>query len=72
MNELTEQILGLQPGDHLCLIYDRDPAEQMPALVPLSNRDWREERSVFISPMIRRPTKWPSPLKGAESMFVMN
>lgn len=34
MNELTEQILGLQPGDHLCLIYDRDPAEQMPALVP--------------------------------------
>lgn len=34
MNELTEQILGLQPGDHLCLIYDRDPAEQMSALVP--------------------------------------
>lgn len=34
MNELTEQILSLQPGDHLCLIYDRDPAEQMPALVP--------------------------------------
>ncbi|NKE69465.1 MEDS domain-containing protein [Candidatus Manganitrophus noduliformans] len=34
MNELTEQILGLEPGDHLCLIYDQDPAEQMPALVP--------------------------------------
>ena len=34
MNDLTDQILGLQEGDHLCLIYDKDPAEQMPALVP--------------------------------------
>ncbi|MCG3111063.1 MAG: PAS domain S-box protein [Candidatus Manganitrophus sp. SB1] len=33
MNELTEQIGNLQPGDHLCLIYDKDPSEQMPALI---------------------------------------
>jgi PAS domain S-box-containing protein len=33
-SELTEQILALQPGDHLCLFYDQDPAEQMPALIP--------------------------------------
>lgn len=33
MNELTEQIRNLQPGDHLCLIYDKDPSEQMPALI---------------------------------------
>lgn len=33
MNELTEQIRNLQPGDHLCLIYDKYPSEQMPALI---------------------------------------
>jgi PAS domain S-box-containing protein len=33
-SELTEQILKLGAGDHLCLFYDSDPAEQMPALVP--------------------------------------
>jgi two-component system cell cycle sensor histidine kinase/response regulator CckA len=33
-SELTEQILKLQAGDHLCLFYDRDPSEQMPALIP--------------------------------------
>lgn len=33
-SELTEQILKLQAGDHLCLFYDSDPAEQMPALIP--------------------------------------
>src|SRR5688572_1675 len=33
-SELTKQILKLQAGDHLCLFYDSDPAEQMPALIP--------------------------------------
>ena len=32
--ELTEQILSLRPNDHLCWFYDRDPAEQMAAIVP--------------------------------------
>lgn len=32
--DLQLQILDLQPGAHLYLFYDRDPAEQMPALVP--------------------------------------
>ena len=31
---LAEQILNLRPGDHLCLIYEKDPAEQIPALIP--------------------------------------
>jgi PAS domain S-box-containing protein len=31
---LAEQILNLKAGAHLCLFYDQDPAEQMPALVP--------------------------------------
>ena len=34
VSELTEQILKLQAGDHLCLFYDSDPAEQMSALIP--------------------------------------
>jgi len=33
-SELAQQILNLKNGDHLCLFYDKDPAEQMPALVP--------------------------------------
>src|SRR6185436_4957819 len=33
-SELAQQILNLQDGDHLCLFYEKDPAEQMPALVP--------------------------------------
>src|SRR5713226_4658001 len=33
-SDLTQQILNLNPGDHLCLFYDKDPSEQMPALVP--------------------------------------
>jgi len=33
-SELTRQILNLRNGDHLCLFYEKDPAEQMPALIP--------------------------------------
>src|SRR5436190_13714981 len=32
--DLAEQIEKLEPGGHLCLFYEKDPAEQMPALVP--------------------------------------
>jgi signal transduction histidine kinase/ActR/RegA family two-component response regulator len=31
---VTQYALNLLPGDHLCLFYDKDPAEQMPALMP--------------------------------------
>src|SRR5919106_5520995 len=33
-SELIQEVLNLQAGDHLCLFYDSDPAEQMPALIP--------------------------------------
>lgn len=50
MSELREQILGLQPGDHLCLIYDKDPAEQMPALVPFIKQGLEEgEQCIYIA-----------------------
>jgi len=32
--ELTQKMLNLLPGDHLCLFYEKDPAEQMAALLP--------------------------------------
>ena len=49
-SELAEQILALQPGDHLCLIYDRDPAEQLPALIPfIQNGLSRNEQFVYVA-----------------------
>src|SRR5579862_3983443 len=32
--DLADQISTIKPGGHLCLFYDQDPAEQLPALVP--------------------------------------
>src|SRR5258706_6005436 len=32
--ELSRRTLSLRHGDHLCLFYEQDPAEQMPALIP--------------------------------------
>ena len=50
MSNLTEQILGLQEGDHLCLIYDKDPAEQMPALVPFIRQGLENgEQCIYIA-----------------------
>lgn len=50
MNDLTEQILGLQQGDHLCMIYERDPAEQMPALIPFIKQGLASgERCIYIA-----------------------
>jgi signal transduction histidine kinase/ActR/RegA family two-component response regulator len=48
--ELAERILDLQAGDHLCLLYEKDPAEQMPALVPFI-RDglFRDEQFIYIA-----------------------
>jgi PAS domain S-box-containing protein len=44
---LTEQVLALRPGDHLCLFYDHDPVEQMPALIPFI-RDGLSKNEQFI------------------------
>jgi signal transduction histidine kinase len=33
-SELIPQVLNLKAGDHLCLFYEKDPAEQMTALIP--------------------------------------
>src|SRR6266567_2975048 len=32
--DLKDQILNLEQGDHLCLFYEKHPAQQMPALIP--------------------------------------
>ena len=50
MIDLAEQMLDLQPGDHLCLFYDKDPAEQMPALLPFIQQALgRKERFIYIA-----------------------
>jgi PAS domain S-box-containing protein len=50
MNEMTEQIWSLQPGDHLCLIYEKDPAEQMPVLIPFIKQGLAGgERCIYIA-----------------------
>jgi PAS domain S-box-containing protein len=46
-SELTKQMSSLQAGDHLCLFYDSDPAEQMPALIPFI-RDGLSSGEQFI------------------------
>src|SRR5262245_2135388 len=49
-SELTKQILDLQSGDHLCLFYETDPAEQMPALIPfIQDGLARDERIIYIA-----------------------
>src|SRR5947208_17184041 len=49
-SELTEHILKLQPGGHLCLFYRQDPAEQMPALVPfIQDALTHDEQFIYIA-----------------------
>jgi len=41
---------SLQQGDHLCLFYDQDPAEQMPALIPFIEEGLRKnEQFIYIA-----------------------
>jgi len=48
--QLAEQILSLPPGDHLCLFYDRDPAEHLPAIVPFVQQALqRDEQFVYVA-----------------------
>jgi hypothetical protein len=52
--ELAQQMLNLRDGDHLCLFYDKNPAEQMPALVPFIHDALTKDEGLSISPMTRR------------------
>jgi signal transduction histidine kinase len=48
--ELKQQMLGLDPGAHLCLFYDKDPAEQMPALAPFLEQGLAQnEKCVYVA-----------------------
>jgi MEDS: MEthanogen/methylotroph, DcmR Sensory domain len=48
--ELTQEILNLRPGHHLCLFYEKDPSEQMPALVPfIQDGLSHDEQFVYIA-----------------------
>jgi signal transduction histidine kinase len=48
--ELTQEILNLRPGHHLCLFYEKDPSEQMPALVPfIQDALSHDEQFVYIA-----------------------
>jgi signal transduction histidine kinase len=49
-SELTEQILNLRPGDHLCLFYEREASEQMPALIPFIHDGLsKNEQFIYIA-----------------------
>jgi signal transduction histidine kinase/ActR/RegA family two-component response regulator len=49
-SELAQEIVNLRPGDHLCLFYEKDPCEQMPALVPfIQDGLSRDEQFVYIA-----------------------
>jgi signal transduction histidine kinase len=49
-SELIRQILDLQQGDHLCLFYEKDPAEQMPALVPfIQDGLAKDEQFIYVA-----------------------
>jgi len=50
MSELAEEIINLNDGDHLCLFYDKDPAEQMPALIPfIQDAFANHEQFIYIA-----------------------
>ena len=49
-SELAQQILDLKAGSHLCLFYEKEPAEQMPALVPfIQDGLSRDEQFIYIA-----------------------
>jgi PAS domain S-box-containing protein len=49
-SQLTEHILSLEPGGHLCLFYRKDPAEQMAALVPfIQDAITHDEQFIYIA-----------------------
>lgn len=48
--ELAEKISQIASGGHLCLFYDKDPAEQMPALIPfIHDALTNDEQFIYIA-----------------------
>ena len=48
---LVREMLALKPGQHLCLIYEDDPIEQMPALLPFISQGLdKNEQCIYIDP----------------------
>lgn len=48
--EIARQILDLKQGDHLCLIYYQDPAEQMAAVIPYIKQGLSAgERCIYVA-----------------------
>jgi PAS domain S-box-containing protein len=48
--DLAQQIDRLEPGGHLCLLYENNPAEQLPALVAfIRNGLSRNEQVIYIA-----------------------
>lgn len=46
---LEQQLLGLS-GNHICLVYDKDPLEQLPALIPFIKQGLeKDEQVVYIA-----------------------
>src|SRR6266850_667838 len=49
-SDLTQEILNLKDGDHLCLFYEKNPAEQMPALIPfIQDGLSKNEQFIYIA-----------------------
>jgi hypothetical protein len=47
---LVTEMLALKQGEHLCLIYERDPSEQLGALMPFISQGLRNgEQCVYIA-----------------------
>lgn len=48
--DLKDEMVSLKQGDHLCLLYDRNPAEQMPALIPfIHDALSHDEQFIYIA-----------------------
>ena len=49
-SDLTQEILNLKDGDHLCLFYEKNPAEQLSALVPfIQDGLSKDEQFIYIA-----------------------
>jgi hypothetical protein len=47
--DLTKQILDLEPGAHVCLLYEGAPREQMAAVIPFLLEGFsRHEHCVYV------------------------
>jgi signal transduction histidine kinase len=48
--DLVREVLSLRQGDHLCLVYEDDPAAQMPALLPFFRQGLEaNEQCIYVA-----------------------